>query len=150
MKGQIRVAGPGAHMDIAVLGYERAERSDVEPDWLSCEVRCAIGSFGAALSIPLATEDLARFRDSLAVALVRLTGSARMDTIEERVTLAVEMGARGTAAVSGTINNHSGPYASLSFRFETDQSYLGRTLSEIEATLKSFPERLPSRGAGQK
>jgi hypothetical protein len=149
MAGQIRLAGPGSHVDIAVLDYERAERCEDEPDWLSCEVRCAVASFGAALSIPLATEDLARFRDSLAGLLTHLAGSARMDTIEERIRLVVEMGARGAAVVSGAVSSHSGPDATLSFRFETDQSYLGQTLSEMEATLKLFPERPPSRGAAR-
>ena len=146
MAGLIRVAGHGSHVDIAVLGYECAERCEAEPEWLSCEVRCAVGSFGAALSMPLATGDLARFRDALAGVLMHLAGSARMDTTEERITLAVVMGARGTAVVSGTVSNHSGPVATLSFKFDTDQSYLGQTLSELEATLKLFPERPPSRG----
>lgn len=72
-----------------------------------------------------------------------------MDTIEEKITLAVEMGARGAAVVSGTVTNHSGPDATLSFRFDTDQSYLGQTLSQMEATLKLFPERPSSRGVAK-
>jgi hypothetical protein len=67
-----------------------------------------------------------------------------MDTIEGRIGIVVEISARGTASVSGSFSYHSGPETTLSFKFETDQSYLARTLRELNRVLEIFPDRAPS------
>lgn len=126
---------------ISVLSYERSAADGTEPEWLSCSVECSVGPFHAKMAVPLATEDLRRFRDSLAGMLAAMRGEARLDTIEDRIGIRVEMGKRGNATVSGTISYHSGPQGTLSFKFDTDQSYLARSLAETDRAVEVFPER---------
>ena len=141
MGEQINITGPGSHVTISVLDYERSATDGTDPEWLKCAVDCSVGPFHAKIGMPFATEDFRRFRDSLADVLASLKGKARMDTIEDRIRIAIEMGTRGNATVSGNLSYHSGPQATLSFKFETDQTYLARTLSETDHVLEVFPER---------
>ena len=144
MGEELTIAGAGSHITITILDYERPKGREFGPEWLSCAVDCSVGSFNAKLAIPLATEDLQRFRDSLGQVVERLVGNAAMDTIEGRIGIVVEMSSRGTATVSGNVSYRSGPDATLSFKFETDQSYLARTLRELNRVLEIFPDRAPS------
>lgn len=141
MGENINISGPGSKVMISALKYERSAADGTEPEWLSCSVECSVGPFHAKMDLPLATEDIRRFRDSLAEMLAAVKGEARMDTIENRIGIRVEMGKRGNATVSGTISYHSGPQGTLSFKFETDQSYLAQSLAQTDHVLEVFPER---------
>ncbi len=148
MAEQITIAGDRGRLIISILGYERLQREEeADPEWLACEVDCVVGPYQAKVNLSLATEDLIRFTSSLKSVIDNFHGTAILDTIEGKIESRIEMTHRGTAVVVGRISYYSGPEATLTFNFESDQSYLQQTLSNLKIAVSAFPDRLPLRKA---
>jgi len=136
----VSIAGDGGSISIEVLGYENASASDdSDANWLISRIAVVAGPFSGQLSVALTTQDFAHFRRDLVEALRTLTGKAVFQTDEDSLRFQVEMGSRGTAKVSGIAQVIAGYRASLTFAFETDQSYLTQARSALDAVVENFP-----------
>jgi hypothetical protein len=82
--------------------------------------------------------DLPRMRDELAAALSSrgLTGGTSMESMEHDLLVRVEI-AHGKGTVQGSVATQFKSDGGLTFVLTTDQSYLRKTLRQIEAILAS-------------
>jgi hypothetical protein len=136
------IRGGGSEVKISVLGYEResaVENSDA--NWLKARIAIRVGPFYADYEAALTTHDFAEFTEHLARIVADLEGQASFRTDEEWLSLEVELNKRGAATVQGIARVHGSPSASLSIRFNTDQSYLSQALAECRQIVRNFPVR---------
>jgi hypothetical protein len=136
----VEVAGHGARVTIEVLGYERpGAQEESDANWLTCHLAVQVGGFSGWLQVAFTTHDFVRFLEELRPVYTHVSGTARFRTDEGQLELDVEMSRLGTARISGVVVNHDGPQAMLTFRFESDQSFLGQTCRELETVVEQFP-----------
>lgn len=139
---EVTIAGDGGSLTVEVLGYEDSSGQDIsDANWLVCRVIVTIGAgtFSCDFRAAFTTHDFAQFREQLNEAVSRLTGMASFITDEDALRLSVQMGERGNAHVEGIARVCGPPEATLSFSFESDQSFLNQTLHALGALLSQFP-----------
>lgn len=142
MSFKIEIGGQGARLTVEVLGYENPSAQDIsDANWLRCQVMIRIGerAFSADFPASFTTSDFVRFREELSTVLTKLSGTASFLTDEEALCLSIEIGRTGGALVEGVAQTDGQPQASLSFSFDSDQSFLSRTLHDLEAVVTHFP-----------
>lgn len=124
-----------------VLGYENPSAPDVsDANWLKCRVAINIEeAFWANFPASFTTSDFIQFHEELRTVLTKLSGTASFLTDEDALCLSIEIGRTGGALVGGVAQTYGQPQASLSFSFESDQSFLSRTLHDLEAVVIHFP-----------
>jgi len=138
----VTIKGDNGSILIEVLGYENAAASnDSDSNWLTSTVTVVAGAFSGQLNGSLTTQNFAYFHRELGEILGSLKGKAVFEADEEWLHFEVEMGSRGTAKVRGVAIANDGTGASLTFAFETDQTYLTQTKSALDSVVKSFPIR---------
>ena len=140
----IAIRGDGGAVVIELVGYEN-ERSDDYSDanWIACTVRAACGGVVASMRFSMGTRDLARFATELQQMLGLLTGSARLQTDEQQVSIRIAMRASGGALVEGSVSSAGHPHATMKYSFDSDQSYLREALVAAQKATAAFPELLP-------
>lgn len=140
MSEKIEIIGEGVCIALEVLGYENPLAQDVsDANWLDCRVSITIGdAFQGQFAASFTTSDFVRFREELSTALTELNGTATFVTDEDALRVGVELSKTGRAAVEGIAQTFS-PDASLSFSFETDQTFLNQTLQQLNAVVDHFP-----------
>jgi hypothetical protein len=137
---QIKFAGEQGSLVIEISGYERPGAEDQDDaNWLRSEVTIKIGPFSGAFKSAFMTYDLIGLHDRLKNGLAALSGTLSFQNTEHDIAFDIEFDKRGAATISGTAHPHRTPEASLKFGFDTDQSYLAQTLSQLEAVLRKFP-----------
>jgi hypothetical protein len=136
----VEIAGDRARIRVEVLGYENTNAQTLDDaNWLSSEVAFDIGGVRGALSAALTTHDFAHLHADLGSALDALTGEARLETYEDALALAVDLGGGGRASVSGRIRASEAPRVTVTFAFDSDQSYLARVRAELRALVRAYP-----------
>jgi hypothetical protein len=139
---QIRFAGEQGTLAIEIYGYERSVAEDQDDaNWLRAELTVKAGPFSGAFKSAFTTYDLTSLCDGMKNVLAALSGSMSFQNTEHDIAFNIEFDKRGGATINGTVHPHRSPEASLKFRFDTDQSYLAHTLSQLEALLRRFPIR---------
>jgi hypothetical protein len=142
MSLQVSINGHGASISIEVSGYERLSAQDVsDANWLKCRVAVNLGCFTGDYPTAFETSDFVRFRDGLKTVLSATSGSASFLTCEEALSCTIEMKKNGTARIKGVAQAHGHTTSVLSFSFESDQSFLAKTLRELESVAEQFPVR---------
>ena len=141
MSVEIEINGQGSRLRVEVLGYENPSAQDIsDANWLRCQVMIKIGeAFLADFPASFTTSDFVRFRDELSTVLTKLSGTASFLTDEEALSLSIDIGRTGGALVSGVAQTEGQPQASLSFSFDSDQSFLIQTLHGLDALVTHFP-----------
>lgn len=140
MSHRIPINGNGASILIEVDGYERPGAKDIsDANWLKCRVTLDIGYFKGNYSASFETTDFVRFKESLKTALKAMNGTASFETCEGALTCAIEIKSGGRARIKGTAQVREHIDATLSFSFESDQSFLAETLRETENTTAAYP-----------
>jgi hypothetical protein len=143
MAVQFAVRGDGLDMTIAVEGYQFPQlTSGSDANWLAGTVELRAGTTGvftARQRLWLFAPDLERFRDKLRTLDRELSGEATLKHLEGQLDVTIEL-SNGSGTVKGGVNEHVG--AELNFaQIPTDQTYVRRTLQELEAVLSTFPAR---------
>ena len=143
MSLKLPINGHGASISIEVSGYERPSAQNVhDANWLKCSVALNLGYFTADYLATFETSDFVRFRDGLKIVLSTMSGAASFVTCEGALNCTIEMAPTGTARIKGVAQVHAHTTATLSFSFETDQSFLAETLREVEGVIREFPMRM--------
>lgn len=138
------ITGEGFRFVLGVVGYERADATEEDANWLdglaSAELSGGRGPlFRARCSVAWTTTDLARFEASLRALLDDLNGTATLTTLEDQVELRIEL-TNGRGSLSGRIEQHA--LAALEFEaIPTDQSYLAPALESLRSIVGRFPAR---------
>jgi hypothetical protein len=148
MAKTMEIGGHGGHIKIDVRGYERPETSDEDDaNWLVARCNVTVGEFSCILKLSLVTRDFAEFLAQLEKAVDSLNGAATFTTLEEGLHLEIKFNHAGHADLFGRARSQTSlvpDQSVLSFSFETDQSFLARTVRELKGIVKQFPIRKPS------
>jgi hypothetical protein len=145
MSLKVSIKGHGASIAIEVFGYENLSAQNAsDANWLNCRVVVDMGQFVGNYDASFTTSDFIRFRNELKTLQNTMRGSASFVTDEEALNCTIEMRATGTALVKGTARVHGHTTATLSFSFESDQSFLAEALREVEAAVCEFPLKMIS------
>lgn len=140
MGAKVCIRGDAVSITLAVAGYERPQNTDVDDaNWLVGTVSISAPNLSGTAGLTLVTTELNTFCTQLRNAQEIVSGTARLETLEEGISLVVRYGSLGRAEVEGRITLDHGPRLSVSFSFETDQSYLAATLMELEQAVSDFP-----------
>ena len=138
--GCLSIRGEAGHLTIEVLGYEnrRADNTD-DANWLQSLVGLEFENLVVRLGASLRTQELRCFHDALDGALRSLEGKAVLNACEEVISLSVEFGSRGSARILGELLHCGMTNYSVKFAFDSDQSHLRNTLSQLREVLIKYP-----------
>jgi len=142
MSVNVEVAGRAAHVRIEVLGYENPAAENVsDANWLTCRVEVCVRGFEGHIDAAFTTQDFAAFWRSLSSAVTDLKGEAMFETDEHALSLDVKFNMTGNVSVTGVIREPDRSRMSLAFSFESDQTYMRRTVDALEEVTHQFPVR---------
>jgi hypothetical protein len=127
----------GDHLIVEING-----RPDERDDWVSATISVHVGAFSATIDATLMTSDFPRFRRQLEPLYRTLSGSANFDTIECQLEITCVGNERGGIAVNGTVQDRVGDGNELRFRFDIDQTYLPRIITELQDIESEFPNKI--------
>jgi hypothetical protein len=134
------------HWSIGNVSKERLEIEIQSPpanastegyDWITAQARICVGCFQGQTKLSITKTDIVRFRDELLRLYETLKGIAEFTTIESQIYLKVVTDNLGHMTVSGNLSDDCSFGNQLEFTIEIDQSHLKRTISEINAYLKT-------------
>jgi hypothetical protein len=129
-QGHMALRGPrGCEVAIEVLSCSRE-------GWLDCQLAVTLAGFSARYPATLDLDSLVQFHRELSAVYETLTGTATFRPLEDQLSLEVGMTQTGHARVRGAARQWS-PDATLTFEFETDQSYLGPACRELADLLEA-------------
>jgi hypothetical protein len=132
----------GSRLNVDVIRYERPEATDeADANWLVARIEVTNGTFSGTVEDSLTTQDFQEFRGQLVKALDVGDGVAEFRTLEEILEVKVTINRLGQANVSGRLRSLDRPSTELSFAFESDQSFLKRTVLDLDAVTNTFPVR---------
>ena len=135
-----KIAGSDAALLVETIGYENSRATNLsDANWLSCWVRLKIGSFRGNYAASFTTHDFGYFLEELEAMLTEKGDSAAFQTVEEMLRIEVRLRSNGTVLVEGVTQTHDLPRVKLSFKFESDQSYITQTVNELKSTVRNFP-----------
>jgi hypothetical protein len=133
------------------IGFPEKERLEVllSPElpvesgyeWLSARVKIDVGAFVGEVSMSLLSSELQRFKEELETVYHKLRGKAELMTIERQLHLLVSVDKTGHVTVEGELMDGAGIGNQLRFSIHFDQTFLWRTLSELDAALFEIHEK---------
>jgi len=142
MSVKVEVAGQAAHVKIEVVGYENPAAENLsDANWLTCRVEVSVRGFEGHVDAAFTTQDFAAFGRSLRSAVADLKGEAVFETDEDALRLKVEFSSIGTVSITGVLREPDRPRTSLTFSFESDQTYMRRTVGTLDEVDHQFPVR---------
>jgi hypothetical protein len=140
MGDRVTIAGGPGKIVIEVFAYERrAAKNEDDANWLVTRVTVAVPPFSGSWDAAITTHELAIFQGELKIALASLSGTAKFRGMEGDLSLIIEFNKRGGAEVTGVSKPNGFLGTELHFDFETDQTFLKKTLQELEKVLQQFP-----------
>ncbi len=130
------------------IGYSEYERIEVEIfgppaeeggyDWIGARTIVLANKFRADVDMMLLACELREFRDDLERVYQNCDGVAEFTTLEEQLALKVELDRLGHARVTGHVKDlWAGNCLNFELK-ELDQTFLGRTLSELGEALSTL------------
>ena len=106
--------------------------------WVPAVVTLSVGGFNAKVQMTLTADDIERFGEQLETTYKSLSGIAEFSTIEGQLTLEIEMNRQGHVKVSGRLGDDASFPNTLTFTFNSDQTFLPKTISELSAVRKEL------------
>lgn len=129
-------------VDVEVQAYERQPTGEYFDDnWVSVRVSVFAGGFRGRFDASFQIAEILGFRDQLDSLYRTLKGEAKLITMETQLTLTLTGNGRGGVSVKGEAWDQPGIGNRLEFTFEIDQTYLGKTLGELNDVMEAFPVR---------
>jgi hypothetical protein len=104
-------------------------------EWVAVRTSVRVGGFTAEVEMTILKGDLESFRDQLVSLKDLCSDTAGFTTIEGQLWLLLEVDRKGDIQINGKIYDRAGGGNVLSFTIQIDQSYLLRTLSELDQVL---------------
>ena len=111
--------------------------------WLRSDVDIAAGAWHGCFEASFCTSDFPLFRRQLESLHSKLDCIARLDTVEEQLTLEFKLDPCGHISVAGSACDRAGVGNALKFSLELDQSYLPEIIKQPFAIETAFPHDGP-------
>jgi hypothetical protein len=108
-------------------------------NWLVSPVEVRVGGFTGRVAAGLRAEELARLREGLEALYASLEGEARLESLEDWVTLTCRGDGKGHVDVRGTVVDRPGVGNTLEFRLALDQTQLPPIIDQLRAVEHTFP-----------
>jgi hypothetical protein len=109
-------------------------------NWLSTEIRIAVGSFKGQIDADLRAEEFERFKNQLQNLHDGSVGHAEFETVEGWITLhLVVTDGLGHIRCDGTVTDQPGIGNRLTFSLDLDQSYLPQLIADLDELTTNFP-----------
>jgi hypothetical protein len=107
-------------------------------DWIPVRVKIRAGAFSGNFSAYLLAREIVKFKNELETLHKNLKGTAKFETIEEQLLLKINVDKLGHISISGEVRDEAGTGNRLIFEMSFDQTYLSRTIRELEEVVVSF------------
>ncbi len=132
----------GQKLVIGVHGFERDAAEDLyDANWLRCSVDVEQGAFRGSVDASFTTNDFARLLSEMDRLMTGESVAASFNTMEEALAFRIEVDRAGRAKVAGKLREVEAGGAELSFKFESDLSFLTKTHSDLTGIVAAFPHR---------
>jgi hypothetical protein len=105
---------------------------------LNSTVSLTLGAFSGSFNAVFTIQQIEVLREQLVNALVSGPGKVLFRNLVGDLLLEIEFNGQGKGIISGTIQPHGLRQATLSFRFDAEESSLARTAEELDDALHSF------------
>jgi len=137
------IKGTDGRLAIRVVGYERPSPPTnlTDRNWLLCHYELSVRNFSCGGGLRVLRSELDLLNASLSSALELVSGIIQFKPLEPTLQFQIEFERTGTAGVTGIAQELGKRACVLSFRFSTDQTYLGQFLKELKTILTEFPQR---------
>jgi hypothetical protein len=139
---QVMLGRPGAdHLAIEVLGRLHPGADDYwDGNWLATPIEVQVGAFRATVGAALRADELQAFREDLRRVCDALGGEAVLASMEDWLSLHLELKPNGHVIVSGRVRDQPGSGNELTFEFGgLDQSDLVAILDALDEVGVFFP-----------
>jgi hypothetical protein len=129
-------------IEVDVLGYERpASGNDWDDNLLAVAIHVRAGGFCGETSATVITSELNNFLLELRSLHASLSGLARFQTMDGRLSFGLAGDGKGHIEVRGEVKDEHGVGNRLHFKLRFDQSQLGTSIRELEQVTLQFPVR---------
>ena len=137
---EFSIADGGMSVTIDVLHRTQAPTDAWSKTFVEANVRASTPAFTATVRGPIGIVDLIDFRAALGTVYETLRGTAGLDTLDPLLSLGLSVDHLGHLLWDVAIVDPARAYpAQLSFRFESDQTYLPNVLTQLDAILAAYP-----------
>jgi len=110
-------------------------------NWLSCEIRVAVGGFKGRVDAALRAEEFNLFLEQVRQLHKSLKGRADFTTLEGWLRIELTGDGRGHMTATCELLDQPGIGNSLKFKIELDQTYLPSVVAGLESIIASYPVR---------
>jgi hypothetical protein len=127
------------------IGYSDKERLEVSLlgalsksegyDWIRAQVHVEVGAFIGQVEISICLSEMIRFKEQLEPVYKNLEGLAEFKTIEDQLSIRIEVNELGHVQASGYLVDDFVAGNKLEFNIHYDQTLLWHTISEIDEAL---------------
>jgi hypothetical protein len=145
MSRRVTIAGHAGKIVLDVFGYENPTASDYDDaNWLDAKLTADVGPFSGTFAIALRTTELVRLCSDLEPAVRSVSGHFSFESTETNLAIEGHFGHGGSVELTGAVRPPFEPRIALHFRLESDQSFLSRTVDELNLLINEFPVKDPS------
>ena len=131
----------GIRVIIEIHGYENEYADNYyDANWLRCSVQLKTDKLRGENDTSFQTADFMRFLSELEQLVGFKASCATFQTLEDAFNLSIEIDKTGHTLVSGILREYPGSYNAISFRFESDQSFLAIVVTQLRKIVREFPE----------
>lgn len=129
-------------IEIDVLTYERQPKGDYWDDnWVSVKIYVTAAGFHGDVSASIRTDELQRFLEELCRLYKTLQGIAEFKTLEHQLSLRLIPDTTGHIELCGELADRYLQKNRLKFVLSFDQTYLAKSIQELEKIMIKFPVR---------
>ena len=131
----------GDHISVRVQGRLHPGTTDYwDANWLMTPIDVVVGGFRGDIPATLRADELMRFKVGAEGLYQTLGGEARLESMEDWISLTLAATKTGHLRIAGTICDRAGDGNRLTFRMDgIDQSYLPPVISQLNALEQLFP-----------
>jgi hypothetical protein len=135
------------------IGYPERERLEIELlslpsdketegyDWIEARAIIHTGGFSGDFNLMITKEDMVNFKTELEPLYKDLRGVAEFKTIEDQLSIRIEVNKLGHVTASGYLKDDASFGNRLKFKIEYDQTLLFHTICEINEALFQFERK---------
>ena len=141
MRQEIAISGDGGAVMLFVIGREQDQPQSIDDaNWVRVMVSIIVGPFSGEFEAAFGSSDFEAFHQQLANLLAGSSKTAAFRTDEEGLEMDLAtVGMTGAVQVDGMARVHGLPRGALSFSFETDRTYLDKTVRQLARVIHLFP-----------
>ena len=109
-------------------------------DWVKTSVSIKVGGFSGNVELMLTLSEIRNFKNQIENIYNNLRGMAQLKTIEDQIELNIGIDDLGHIKLTGYLKDDVSSGNKLNFEMDLDQSFLPKTLSELNSTLTFYED----------